>query len=147
MKRNTKGRGALSVAAAGVLALSVVACDQVQSLWKSEGSVNPAVVTPAQPALKPAEAPIAAIKSAETRRPVQSTDIDEDSVLAAKVKSALVSDPDLRVLAIDTGAAGGVVTLYGTADTRAHREKAKQVASGVPGVKSVNNQLVIVAGS
>jgi len=39
------------------------------------------------------------------------------------------------------------VTLYGTANTRARREKAAKVASGVPGVKSVKNELVIVAGS
>jgi len=147
MKWNKKGRGALSAVAACALALSVTACDQIQSLWKSEGSVNPAAGMLTQKALKPIEAPIATTKSADTRRPAQSTEIDEDSALAAKVKSALVADPDLRLLAIDTGVAGGVVTLYGTADTRAHRDKAKLVASSVPGVKSVNNQLVIVAGS
>jgi osmotically-inducible protein OsmY len=147
MKWNKKGRGALSAAVVGALALSLAACDQIQSLWKSEGSVNPAAGTLTQQALKPAEAPIAAMKSADTRKPVQSTEIDEDSALAARVKSALGADPNLRLLAIDTGVAGGAVTLYGTADTRAHREKAAQVAASVPGVKSVNNQLVIVAGS
>jgi osmotically-inducible protein OsmY len=147
MKWNKKGRGALSAAAACALAFSLAACDRIQSLWKSEGSVNSAAGTLTQQALKPTEAPIAATKSADTRRAVQSTEIDEDSALAAKVKSALGADPALRLLAIDTGVAGGVVTLYGTADTRAHREKAAQVASSVPGVKSVNNQLVIVAGS
>ncbi len=147
MKWNEKGRGALAAAAAGALVLSVAACDQIQSLWKSEESANPATGTLTQQALKPTEAPIAATKSADTRSVVESREIDEDSVLAAKVKSALGADPALRLLAIDTGVAGGVVTLYGTADTRAHREKAAQIASSVPGVKSVNNQLVIVAGS
>jgi len=147
MKWNAKGRGALSAAAVGALALSLAACDQIQSLWKSEGSVDPAAGPLTQQALKPTEAPIAAAKSADTGRAVQSTEIDEDSALAAKVKSALGADPTLRLLAIDTGVSNGVVTLYGTADTRAHREKAAQVASNVAGVKSVNNQLVIVAGS
>jgi len=145
MKWNEKGRGALSAAAAGALVLSVAACDQIQSLWKSERSANPAVgtLTP-QPV---AAAPIVVTKSADTPRVVESREIDEDTVLAAKVKSALGADPALRLLAIDTGVAGSVVTLYGTADTRAHRERAAQVASSVPGVKSVRNQLVIVAGS
>jgi osmotically-inducible protein OsmY len=40
-----------------------------------------------------------------------------------------------------------VVTLYGTANNRALRDKAAQVASKVEGVKSVRNELVIVAGS
>lgn len=147
MKRNNKGRGAFSAAMAGALALSVAACDQIQSLWKSEGSVNPAVGTLAQQALKPAEAPIVVAKPADPRRAPESREVDEDSMLAARVKSALGADPALRLLAIDTGVAGGVVTLYGTADTRAHREKAAKVASGVLGVKSVKNELVIVAGS
>lgn len=146
MKWNEKGRGALSAAAAGALVLSVAACDQIQSLWKSEESANPAAVGTLTPQPVPA-APVAVTKSADTPRVVESREIDEDTVLAAKVKSALGADPALRLLAIDTGVAGGVVTLYGTADTRAHREKAAQVASRVSGVKSVNNQLVIVAGS
>lgn len=147
MKWNAKGRGALSAAAVGALALSLAACDQIQSLWKSEGSVNPAVGPLTQQVLKSAEAPVAAAKSVDTQRAVPSTEIDEDSALAAKVKSSLGADPALRLLAIDTGVSSGVVTLYGTADTRAHRERAGQVASSVAGVKSVNNQLVIVAGS
>ena len=145
MKWNEKGRGALSAAAAGALALSVAACDQIQSLWKSEGNAKSSAGAPAQVS-KP-EAPIAVTKSSDQRTVVETPKIDEDSALAAKVKSALGADPALRLLAIDTGVAGGVVTLYGTADTRAHREKAAQVASNVPGVKSVSNQLVIVAGS
>ena len=40
-----------------------------------------------------------------------------------------------------------MVTLYGTVDNKKNRDKAGQVASGVPGVRSVKNELVIVAGS
>jgi osmotically-inducible protein OsmY len=53
----------------------------------------------------------------------------------------------LKVLAIDASVSDGAVTLYGTANNRALREKAAKVVSGVPGVKSVKNELVIVAGS
>jgi len=59
--------------------------------------------------------------------------IDETQRLAIKVKSALGADPSLKMLAIDAGASGGVVTLYGTANNRALREKAAQVASKVEG--------------
>jgi len=51
------------------------------------------------------------------------------------------------VLAIDAGVSDGVVTLYGTADNKKNRDKAARVAAGVPGVKSVKNEMVIVAGS
>jgi len=144
MKRNTKaGRGALSAVTAGALVLSLAACDQIQSLWKSEDKTNPAtgplVQTP-QP-----EAKIEVVQKA-VEIP-KAPKIDEDAALAIKVKSALGADPTLKFLAIDAGASSGVVTLYGTANNRALREKAAQVASKVEGVKSVRNELVIVAGS
>jgi len=144
MKWNRKGHGALSVVTAGALALSLAACDRIQSLWKSEPGANPAAGTLAQ---QPAEGKIEIAKSDDSRKAVEPPKIDEDSELAAKVKSALGADPAVRLLAIDARASGGVVTLYGTADTRAHREQAAKVASGVAGVKSVKNELVIVAGS
>jgi osmotically-inducible protein OsmY len=143
MKSNQKMHGVLSAVTAGALALSLAACDRIQSLWKSETSTPPATGAVAQP--KPVEGKIEVVKSDE--KPVEAPKIDEDSALAAKVKSALGADPVVRLLAIDATSSGGVVTLYGTADTRAHREVAAKVASGVPGVKSVKNELVIVAGS
>jgi osmotically-inducible protein OsmY len=141
MKWNRKGHGAFSAVTAGALVLSLGACDQIQSLWKSEDKTNSAVgaVTP-----KPAEGKIEVAKAVEIPKAPK---IDEDSALAARVKSALGADPVLKFLAIDAGASDGAVTLYGTADNRAHREMAARVASNVPGVKSVRNELVIVAGS
>ena len=148
MKWNRKGHGAFSGVTAGALVLSLSACDQIQSLWKSEDKTNPAVGAVAP---KPAEGKIDVARTIEIPKSVEAPKapkvVDEDSALAAKVKSALGADPVLKFLAIDAGASDGVVTLYGTADTRSHREKAAQVTSNVPGVKSVRNELVIVAGS
>jgi len=146
MKWNKKGHGALSAVTAGALALNLAACDQIQSLWKSE-SPKPAAGIVVQPAPQPAEGKIEVAKSGDSRKAVEPPKVDEDAALAAKVKSALGADPVLKFLAIDARASNGVVTLYGTANTRARREKAAKVASGVAGVKSVKNELVIVAGS
>jgi len=147
MKWNGKGHGALSAVTAGALVLSLAACDQIQSLWKSEDKSNPATGAVAQP--KPAEGKIEVAKAIEIPKSIETprVPIDENKVLASKVKSALGADPALKFLAIDAGASDGVVTLYGTANNGALREKAARVASGVPGVKSVRNELVIVAGS
>lgn len=143
MKSNNKGRGALSAVTAAAAALGLGACDQIQSLWKSEPPAQaqqaPAVGTIEIAKAKPIELP----KSLEPEKPP----VDENKVLAGKVKSALGADPALKFLAIDAGAADGVVTLYGTADNKKNRDKAARVAAGVPGVKSVKNELVIVAGS
>src|SRR6267143_1029387 len=111
MKSNSKGRGAYAVVTAGALVLGLAACDQIQSLWKSDEKTNPVAGSVGQP------------------------------------KAALGADPALKVLAIDASVSDGAVTLYGTANNRALREKAAKVVSGVPGVKSVKNELVIVAGS
>ena len=144
MKPSNWGRCVLSAATAVAAALSLGACDQIQSLWKSEQAPAQAQQAPAEGKIdiakaKPAEAP----KPAEVAPPP----VDQNKQLAGKVKSALGADPALKMLAIDAGAADGVVTLYGTADNRKNRDKAGKVASEVPGVKSVKNELVIVAGS
>jgi osmotically-inducible protein OsmY len=129
------------------LVLVLTGCDQIQSLWKSEkdSASAPAVANTAQPPAQPQ--PIEVAKAADTPKPVETPPANQDTSLAAKVKSALSSEPGLKALGIDVGVSDGVVTLYGTADTRGHREKAAQVASGIPGVKSVKNEMVIVAGS
>jgi osmotically-inducible protein OsmY len=142
MKSNKQVRGTLSAVAAVAAALSLGGCDWVQSLWKSE--------PPAQAQKAPeAKIDIASAKPVELPKPVEPAKpaVDENKVLAGKVKSALGADPALKMLAIDAGASDGVVTLYGTADNRRNRDKAARVAAGVPGVKSVKNELVIVAGS
>jgi hypothetical protein len=143
MKSNNKARSALSAVAAVAAMLSLGACDQIRSLWKSESPAQaqqaPATGTIEIAKAKPAELP----KSLEPEKPP----VDENKVLAGKVKSALGADPALKLLAIDAGATDGVVTLYGTADNKKNRDKAARVAAGVPGVKSVKNELVIVAGS
>ena len=73
--------------------------------------------------------------------------LDENATLAARVIAALRRDPAVGKLGIDVVSADGAVTLFGTAPTAGDREKAAQVAAGVDGVRSVMNNLVIVAGS
>jgi osmotically-inducible protein OsmY len=143
MKSNEKGSGTLPAVTAAAAVFLLGACDQIQSLWKSEPPAQ-AQQAPTEGKIeiakaKPAELP----KSVEPEKPP----VDENKVLAGRVKSALGADPTLKLLAIDAGASDGVVTLYGTADNKKNRDKAARVASGVPGVKSVKNELVIVAGS
>jgi len=143
MKSNNKGRGALSAVTAAAAVLSLGACDQIQSLWKSEPPAQ-AQQAPVAGTIEIAKAkPVELPKSLEPEK----APVDENKLLAGKVKSALSADPALKLLAIDAGAADGVVTLYGTADNKKNRDKAARVAAGVPGVKSVKNELVIVAGS
>jgi osmotically-inducible protein OsmY len=142
MKSIKKGRGALTAVTTAAAVLGLGGCDWVQSLWKSDQPA-PQAQAPAEGKIEIAKAPVVAPKPVEPEKPA----VDENKVLAGKVKSALGADPALKMLAIDAGASDGVVTLYGTADNKKNRDKAAKVAGGVPGVKSVKNELVIVAGS
>jgi hypothetical protein len=87
-----------------------------------------------------AKSPTAAGKPARTGRPIG------DSELAAKVKSAVLAEP-LSALLFNVNVSNGVVTLSGTADSTETRDKAGRAASGVEGVKSVNNKIAVISGS
>lgn len=71
----------------------------------------------------------------------------EDGTITAKVKTALLADPDVKGLAIDVDTKDGVVTLKGTADKAANRDRAVAIAKDTSGVKSVDSQLVVKASS
>jgi hyperosmotically inducible periplasmic protein len=125
----------LAAAAACAAALALTACGERAPATRS------ADVTPPQAAPQVAPADAAPAKSSQAPK------ADPDAELAAKVKSAFASDPQLKMLPIDVRAANGVVTLYGTADNPKLREKAVHVAEGVDGVKSVSANVQIVRGS
>ena len=67
----------------------------------------------------------------------------EDSWLWFKTKSALATTSDLRDSTINVDVANGVITLKGTVTTAAEKSKAKQVADGIEGKKSVVDQLKV----
>jgi hyperosmotically inducible protein len=64
-----------------------------------------------------------------------------DAAITAKVKSALMADPDVKALQIDVDTKDGVVTLNGRVDQRTNVNKAVHIAQGVDGVRSVENHL------
>ena len=67
----------------------------------------------------------------------------EDSWLWFKTKSALATTSDLRDSTINVDVANGVITLKGTVATAAEKTKAKSVADGIEGKKSVVDQLKV----
>jgi hyperosmotically inducible protein len=65
----------------------------------------------------------------------------DDAALAARVKQALVADPELRSLPMSVATYRGVVQLSGYVDSEAQIQKALAVTRGVAGVQSVSNDL------
>jgi|AP12_2_1047962.scaffolds.fasta_scaffold14365_2 hypothetical protein len=131
-------RGAQCVALAGVMAFALAACSKEEP----PKAVQPAVAPPAAPP----DAKAGEIRT-EPSEPAPMPKMDPNAELVGKVKSALRATPGLEALAVDVVAAEGAVTMFGTADTRESIDKAGKVASGVPGVKSVQNKIVVVRGS
>jgi hypothetical protein len=66
-----------------------------------------------------------------------------DSVITAKVKSALVADPDLKATEINVETFKGTVQLSGFVSSPGNVAKASTLARGVKGVSSVKNDLLV----
>jgi osmotically-inducible protein OsmY len=70
-------------------------------------------------------------------------EVIDDAAITAKVKTALLADPEIKALKIDVDTKESVVRLKGEIKTLALRKKVESIARGVAGVKSVDNQLII----
>jgi osmotically-inducible protein OsmY len=65
----------------------------------------------------------------------------DDQTITAKVKSALLGDPEVKGLQVKVETYNGVVQLSGFVDSPAQIPRAVELAKGVEGVKSVKNDL------
>lgn len=70
-------------------------------------------------------------------------EVIDDSILTAKVKTALIGDSATKAHQINVETKGGVVQLSGFVDTAAAKSAATQVAKSVTGVKDVRNELSV----
>ena len=135
---DTSGKGnlrALQIAAAGVLALTLGACDQIPSAERVGKDIDRSV--------DQASRQIDEAGKAIERKIDQAGKAIDDATLTTKVKSALITEPGLKSGDINVAAANGIVTLQGTADTAENRQKAAQLASNVEGVRALRNEIVV----
>ncbi len=73
------------------------------------------------------------------------TEVD-DSVITGKVRSALLSDENIRSLDIKVKTRKGVVMLSGFADNQTQIDRSIVVAKNIEGVSTVDNQLSVKEG-
>jgi hyperosmotically inducible protein len=76
-----------------------------------------------------------------TRTQESAGEVIDDSVLTAKVKTALIEDPVAKARDVNVETYRGVVQLGGFVDTAEQKSRAGEVAKGVSGVKEVRNDL------
>ena len=67
----------------------------------------------------------------------------DDSVITTKVKSAIFTDPALKVFQINVETFKGEVQLSGFVDSHQMAKKAGEVARSVHGVVGVKNNLIV----
>jgi len=67
----------------------------------------------------------------------------DDTAITTKVKSAIFSDSELKVLQINVETFKGVVQLSGFVDSQKSVTRATEVARSVNGVVSVKNNLIV----
>lgn len=67
----------------------------------------------------------------------------DDSVLTTKVKTTILGDSRLKLLQISVETFKGVVQLSGFVDSAEAATRAVDLTRKVPGVKSVNNSLIV----
>jgi hyperosmotically inducible protein len=76
-----------------------------------------------------------------TRTQESAGEVVDDSVLTAKVKTALIEDPVTKAGQIEVETYRGVVQLAGVVDSQESKARAVELARAVSGVKEVRNDL------
>jgi hyperosmotically inducible periplasmic protein len=71
----------------------------------------------------------------------------DDATITARVKTALLNDPQVGGLKIDVDTTLGVVTMSGVVKNRAEEQRAVELARKVSGVRDVKSTLQVDSGS
>lgn len=146
-KSHTALRNALSITA---MAAILAACDRSPSAEQVGQDIDRGIEKAGQQIAEAgdhAAEKIDQAKSAIADKAGKAGTAISDTAITAKVKSALLAEPGLQSTSIDVVTEKGVVSLYGTAVSNSHKERATLVSAAVEGVRAVENNLAIVQGS
>jgi len=70
----------------------------------------------------------------------------DDAAITAKVKTAIMAEPGLKSMEINVDTKDVVVTLTGTVPSAPLKDRPKEIATNVSGVRSVQDNLVARSG-
>jgi hyperosmotically inducible protein len=131
-------RGSLFVAAIVLgTALATTGCEQRNSSETVGQKVDRAADKMAAKTDQAADKISAATSDAANK----TAEVMDDATLTAKVKAAILAEPGLRSLQIGVETKDSVVTLSGTVASAPLKDRAKQLAEKVAGVRSVVDNL------
>ena len=128
----------VTLAAAALLVAGLSACnrDPIQS------TTSPAIPsTPPSGAVTPGTPSAPVTQGAPTEPNRTMGQAVDDTAITVKVKSALIADSTVKSTGVNVDTNQGVVKLTGVVGDQAQVDRAVQIARGVEGVKSVDNNL------
>jgi len=70
----------------------------------------------------------------------------DDKEIAARIKTKLYRDPDVKGTEVEVQSLNGVVQLSGFVDSAQAKERAGEIANSTPGVVKVYNNLILPTG-
>lgn len=138
--------GMTPAASAGLARAGEAAASGVVSLGEGAARVAGRIGEAASQAATKVEEKAPSVLQSASAGLARAGDAIGDGAITAKVKTALLADPDVKALRIDVDTRDAAVTLSGTLDQRANADKAVSIARGVDGVKSVENRLTVKSG-
>jgi hypothetical protein len=108
----------------------------------------PVIIQQPAPATQPAPVIVTPPAGGSTSSSASTTTaetVNMDSTIQDAVDKRLADDPDLSTLGITASVLNGKVMLMGTVKTEALKAQAEKVVKQVKGVKSVDNQISVIA--
>jgi hypothetical protein len=103
----------------------------------------PVIIQQPAPATQPAPVVVTPPAGGSTAAPAESVNID--STLQTAIDKKLSDDPEISTLGITASVLDGKVTLIGTVKTEALKGQIERMVKQVKGVKSVDNQISVIA--
>jgi hyperosmotically inducible periplasmic protein len=142
----TNSRSLRSTLALMAAAAALAACNKAEDGTTAGQKVDTAVAKVEQKAAE-VKADVQQAGKDVAQATTQAADSAEnkvrDAALTTAINAQLAGDPQLSVLRIDVDTVNGRVALRGTAPDATSRDRATALATGVNGVMSVDNQLVV----
>ena len=105
----------------------------------------PVIVQQPAPATQPAPIIVTPPAGGTTASSVPAESVNMDSTIQTAVDKKISDNPDISTLGITASVIDGKVTLIGTVKTEALKTQVERVVKSVKGVKSVDNQISVIA--